>query len=160
MNNRYGISDINHFGVLKVSFPLILIFAFMTRHWWLAVGTMMSRSPAVMNEFFDGSITYFLVAEFPALLLWVMAMNRKPEAGKVVRGIWKVGVPLLALSVVLNLAVLALLPTRFSLDLSRLDGLQWGAALANLCILGYMLFLPRIRDTFGEFPAPPAEPAP
>lgn len=163
--NKYQIHDINHFGVLKVSFPLMLIFAFLTRHWWLSVGVLMSRSPEVMGTFFDGSVTYFLVAEFPALLISVLAMKRKPGAGKIVRSVWKHGFWLLSLSALLNLAMIALLPTKMlpfppklSFDLSRLDGAQWAAAAANIAVIAYFVLSARTRDTFAEFPTPPDTP--
>jgi hypothetical protein len=160
--NKYGISDINHFGVLKVSLPLVLIFAFLTRHWWLSLGVMMSRSPGVMGDFFDGSVTYFLVAEFPALLVCAMALNRKPTAGKFIRAVWKQGLWLLSVSVLLNLALIVLLPTKAALllnkvivDLSQLDGAQWGSIAVNVAIIAYFVFSTRTRDTFAEFPSPP-----
>lgn len=160
MNKRYGISDINHFGMLKLGFPLLMMFAFLTRHWWLAVGIMMSRSPEVMAEFFDGSITYLLIAESPALLACVLAMKRKPDAGKLVRFLWKQGFWLILLSLVLNLVAIALVPGKHVFSLSRLEGLQWAAVAVNICILGYILFFPRTRDTFAEFPTPPEAPKP
>lgn len=160
--NKYGIHDINHFGVLKVGFPLILIFAFLTRHWWLSIGVMMSRSPGVMGEFFDGTVTYFLIAEFPSLLVSMLAMKRTPAAGKIVRSVWKQGLWLLSLSVVLNLAVIALVPTNIAsipvklvFDLSQLEGPQWGAIAVNISIIAYFVFFARTRDTFAEFPSPP-----
>ena len=151
---KYDISDINQYGVLKLGFPLLLAFIFLTRHWWLAIGVMMSRSAGVMDDFFDGSIKYFLAAEFPVLLLCVMAMNRKPAAGKFIRGVWKQGRWLLLLATLLNLGLLVVSPVRLTIALSRLDGLQWGAIAVNACILAYVLFLPRARDVFAEFPAP------
>jgi hypothetical protein len=163
--NKYQIHDINHFGVLKVGFPLLLIFAFLTRHWWLSGGVLMSRSPGVMGSFFDGSVTYYMVAEFPALLISLLAMKRKPGAGKIVRSVWKHGFWLLSLSALLNMAMIALLPAklipfpaRLSVDLSRLDGAQWGAIAANIAILAYFVLSSRTRDTFAEFPPPPAAP--
>lgn len=164
--NKYQIHDINHFGVLKVGFPLMLVLAFLTRHWWLSGGVLMSRSPEVMGSFFDGSVTFYMVAEFPALLISFLAMKRKPEAGKMVRSVWKHGFWLLSLSALLNMAMIALLPTkmipfpaRLSFDLARLDGAQWGAIAANVAVLAYFVLSARTRDTFAEFPPPPDAPA-
>lgn len=163
--NKYQIHDINHFGVLKVGFPLMLVLAFLTRHWWLSAGVLMSRSPGVMGEFFDGSVAYYLVAEVPALLVSIVAMKRKPEAGGIVRTLWKMGFWLLAVAAMLNLALLVLLPIRIvsfppkiGVDISRLDGAQWGAVAVNIAILAYFALVARTRDTFAEFPLPAEDP--
>lgn len=155
--NKYDISDINQYGVLKPGLTLALAMIFLTRHWWLAVGVLMSRSSGVMDDYFDGTIKYFLVAEAPVLLICAMLIIRKPAAGEFVRKIWKHGLWLLSLAAVLNLGLLIVSLPRFTIDVSRLDGLQWGAIAVNICILVYLLLFPRARDAFAEFPAPPSD---
>lgn len=155
--NKYDIGDINQYGVLKPGLALVMALIFLTRHWWLAIGVMMSRSSGVMDDYFDGTIKYFLAAEVPVLLICAMLVNRKPAAGKFIRGVWKHGLWLLSMATVLNLGLLIVSPLRLTIDLSRLDGLQWGAIAVNICILGYLLFFPRARDAFAEFPAPQSD---
>lgn len=96
---------------------------------------------------------YGLAASLPAILVLFAALRRRPSAGRGWRLLWRYGRGLVALSIVLNLALLGS---------SLMEGVHSRAADANairialdlfsLCVLAASR---RIRDTFADFPRLP-----
>lgn len=159
MSENYSFEDFNRHGVLKIGVVLLAIIMLLTHHYWIGLATLMSRSSQLMASVFDGTQKYYLLAEFPALLVAAAAMFRKPDAGRWAKVIWRFGSPLLVVSA-LGTAMLRSGGPNFRFNpniLEAPDFLLIGAAFAAT---GYLLLVPRARRVFNEFPAPPAQDKP
>lgn len=156
MSENYSFQDFNSHGVLKLGISLLAILLLLTMHYWIGLATLMSRSSQLMASMFDGTQKYHLMAEFPALLVAAAAVFRKPDTGRWARAIWRFGPPLLFVSAI-GAAALRLAGPRFQFNLDILEPLDLLLLVAALAAAGYVIFVPRVRQVFKEFPVPPAE---
>lgn len=155
----FELHDYNRHGVLAINLWMILAFIFLTRNYWLALGALFSQSGYVRAMIFEGRAYWALLAELPALLVAGAGILRKPEAGRLIRTLWRYGPVLLAVSAMAG-AVLALGLAAGPLHLDRLPPSTWVEIALAALVVGYLLLVPRVRLTFAEFPAPPASSPP
>ena len=98
----------------------------------------------------------YLIADLIALGVLVAAARRRPEAGPILRTLWRHGRALLSLSALAYLALVVVQvagsgrPIAASLDEALLVSL-----LLDLAILAYVWRSPLVHDLFRDFPAPP-----
>ncbi len=156
MSESYSFEDFNRYGVLKGGIVLLLILMLLTMHYWIGLATLMSRSTQLMASVFDGTQKYHLIAEFPALLVALAAVLRKPDTGRWARVIWRFGAPLLVVSAI-GAAALRLAGATFQFRFSALESLDLAVLGAILVAAGYVVFAPRARQVFKEFPVPLSE---
>jgi len=159
MSEKYSFEHFNRHGVLKIGVALLAILMLLTNHYWIGLATLMSRSPELMASVLDGTHKYYLLAEFPAVLVAAAAVFRKPDAGRWAMVIWRFGLPLLVVSA-LGTAVLRFGGSKFRFNPNILEAPDFVLIGATFAAAGYLLFAPRARRVFKEFPAPPAEDKP
>ncbi len=84
-----------------------------------------------------------------ALFVLIAALKRNEKAGNFVRKIWLNGRLLLIFSTSGDLALLAWMHYFYN---SRLEPLTMISIALDFCVLAYLVFSHRARDTFLEFP--------
>ena len=159
MSENYSFEHFNRHGVLKIGAALLAILLLLTHHYWIGLATLMSRSSQLMSSVFDGTQKYYLLAELPALLVATAAVFRKPDTGRWARAIWKLGLPLLAVSAI-GTAVVRLGGHNFKFNLDMLEAPDFFLIGASVAAVGYVVFAPRARQVFKEFPDAPAKEQP
>ena len=154
------LDDLDEYGCLRISFGLWLIIVYLCRHVvLLLLGATSSLATFTYGQMGASyavlySDPWFLLASAPALPVLAAGLRRVPSAPSFIRVIWQAGTMLLSLAAVLDLAILGILLGTTSAQLEVIHLSQ--TMLTVVCLL-VLVRSKRIRDTFAEFPAPPAE---
>jgi hypothetical protein len=146
----------NRFGVLKVNLPTIAAVLFLSRHvlTFLVLGIALSRSPGAGSAFGGMFEPIYMVADIPALLVFLAMLARHPKSGRVLRAVWRGGPLLLGASALIYLALA--IPSIGAGHVRH--GWVPGAMVAGTVIAaGYVLVSPYARALFRGFPAPEDE---
>jgi hypothetical protein len=157
MDSRF--LDVNAHGVLRIPGPLWLAFALLARYWVLLVFVAVSarRDPAAV-VLLGGGINWWLMGlELPAVALAFVAGRRAPDAGDVVRFLWRHGRALMVFAAAINL-----MWTGMILWQSDYWTLWPELFLASCCVLDLAIVLsacttPLLKQLFLEFPSKPVE---
>lgn len=97
----------------------------------------------------------YLIADLIALPVLVAAARRRPEAGPLLRQIWRRGRRLLSLSALLYLAlVIARTAGSGRSFWVSVDETLLASVLLDLAVLAYLWRSPLVRDLFSDFPEP------
>ena len=134
-----------HFA-LRISVGLWLVMLYTVHPQILLLIVHLPPSGAELDYLRGLVDVYALLATLPAMLVLIAAVRRRPAAGAFLRGVWRRGPRLLVATLVVHLA-------RSVLDThGPWTALRIGADLVAATVL---LGVPRIRDTFADFPKPP-----
>lgn len=153
MKKKYPISAYTYDIVLKIPFLLWFFIIYSSRYFVFiaAIGAsarFSSKTKILMPSDMFGFSLSALVSTL-ALLVLIAALNRNEKAGKFVKKVWLNGRLLLILSASGDLTFLV---WAHYLNNSRLEPAAIIFIAIDLCALGYLIFSPRPRDTFLEFP--------
>ena len=154
------LNDLDDYGCLRISFGLWLIIVYLCRHVvLLLLGATSSFATFTYGQMGASyavlySNPWFLLASAPALPVLAAGLRRAPSAPSFIRLIWQAGTMLLSLAAVLDMAILGILLVTTSAQLEVIHLSQ--TMLTAVCLL-VLMRSKRIRDTFAEFPAPPAD---
>ena len=154
------LNDLDDHGCLRISFGLWLIIVYLCRHVvLLLLGATSSFATFTYGQMGASyavlySNPWFLLASAPALPVLAAGLRRAPSAPSFIRLIWQAGTMLLSLAAVLDMAILGILLVTTSAQLEVIHLSQ--TMLTAVCLL-VLMRSKRIRDTFAEFPAPPAD---
>lgn len=153
----------NRYGVVKLPgwFPLVI--AWEARYWILSIGAAASvrRSPDAARLLGGEGVPWLhLALEVPVLLLAFAAMNRDPNCGAFLRGVWRRGREVVAIAAALNIAWIGW---------HLMQVTHWKPMPDNLLVLGGVIDVlvtvavwtaAGSKELFSEFPAPPPPPQP
>ena len=161
MSNLYDYRDYDKNLNLKVSFGLWLVILYLLRPYILMISTIRMGPGAGTVKGVDGlkqiiypddfSLTLGILATLPALLFVIAWTRRTPTAGGFVRNVWRNGVLMLSIAVLLNIVII-FVPILTGV-ISRIHMLGWLQIILSLIVLAYLLFSQRVKDTFADFPA-------
>lgn len=149
--------DVDQHGVLRISRITWLSLILLARHWIWAFLTLLSTQyggTAATETMRAGASWWPLVGQLPTVLLIFAAGRRLPDAGRVIRALWRAGAFLVGLTVCLNLAWVA-----WSLSLAsewqlRPELLLLCFGLLDLVIASDLCFSKYAKQLFAEFPEP------
>lgn len=160
MPNVYSFKDYDKHLCLKPPVEFWLVVAFFLRPFILKISTIqMGRGGSKTKDVsllydiaYPDNFSFFLavLSAIPVVLLLVSFAKRKPDASDLMRKIWRNGIPLVALSVLLNVLVLFLPIMLGKIHSVHLFG--WVQLGILLLIFGYLFRSQRLRDTFADFP--------
>lgn len=156
---NYTLSDIDKQGHLKVSPLLFLIMLYLSRHLLLIAVTAVKvfasiRRKSSTSPFEDmvelSSGPLFLIASAFSILVLVAMVKRTPDAGRLIRWIWRNGKWLLIAAATLDVIFLLIThdPKQQYNNLVIMI-----TALINCYIIFYLIKSIRVQDTFSDFPA-------
>lgn len=153
---EYRPQDFTEDGVLRVGFLLWTVLLFLNRHLILLVfgavtslvGSRMGLDPGSLTTLYSGPA--FLLASLPAVAVLVAALRRDRRAGRLIRGLWRHGRGLLAISAGLDLALLVAQGTLTRAPIGELHVL--GGILDSYVLL-YLARSAMARERFADFPA-------
>lgn len=153
---QYRPQDFTEAGVLRIGFILWAVLLLLNRHLILLVfGAVTNLVGSRLGLDSSGLATlysspWFLLAGLPAVAVLIAALRRDRKAGRLIRGLWRHGRWLLALSAGLDLALLIILGMLTRLDINLLHVV--GGVLDSYVIL-YLIRSAWARARFSDFPA-------
>ncbi len=154
----YFVSDFTGKGALRAHFPLWLAWLFLTRHYWLALGALMSQSPEIMKLLADNypHVSWLLAAEAPVLAVILVNFWRAPEGGRFARIAWSAARPIMVTSALVSVTLALWQHPHPEVDFGSLI-----AVAMTIACLVLVLFGRRTAAVLADFPtATPGEPAP
>ncbi|OFW02690.1 MAG: hypothetical protein A3G20_05375 [Acidobacteria bacterium RIFCSPLOWO2_12_FULL_59_11] len=154
----YFVSDFTPKGALRAHFPLWLAWLFLTRHYWLALGALMSKSPEIMKLLAEDypHLSWLLAAEAPVLAVILANFWRTPEGGRLARVVWSAARPIMVACALVSVTLALWQHPHPEIDFGSLIAV----ALTIACLV-LVLFGRRAVAVLADFPAAtPAEPEP
>ena len=149
---KFPFDRYNRFQVLRVTLPVVLAVLFLTRHLltFLVIGIAFSRMPPDSRGAFGGLFEpVFMLADIPALLVFLAMLARHPKSGKLARAVWRAGPWLLLLSAALYLGLLLRQPMESGMPR---HWTYWAMIAGTALAVGYVFLSPYARALFREFP--------
>lgn len=152
MDSRF--LDINRHGVLRVPVIVWVALGLLVRYWILVVAVAVSarRSGQTVLLLGDGISWTMLVLEIPALVVAFVAGRREPEAGPIVRLLWRHGRELMAFTVLANAVWTGWVLVQASYWTLWPELFLASCSLLDLAIILSMYTNPYFRQLFREFP--------
>ncbi len=151
---KYPYDRYNRFQVLRVNLGTIVSVLFLSRHvlTFLVLGIALSRAPAAGKDAFSGILEpVYMLADVPALLVFLAMLARHPKTGRALRLVWRCGPLLLPVSA---LIYLGLVIRQVGTDPAHYGGLIGAMIAGALAAAAYVLLSPYARALFREFPDP------
>ena len=151
---RYPYNRYNRFDVLRVNPATVAAVLFLSRHvlTFLVLGIALSRMPASGRGAFSGLFEpVYMLADIPALLVFLAMLARHPKTGPTLRLVWRCG-PLLLLGS--TLIYLGLVIRQVGIDPAQYGWLLGAMIAGAVAAPAYVLLSPYARALFGEFPDP------
>ncbi len=156
--DRYEFSNYDKHLALKPGFLLLVSACFLCRDFLLP---LMVAATSIKGG--SSNLAYLLgdpgrpgrfLTGIPALLAMVAFVRRSPEAGMLVRQLWRLGRWLLVLACVLQIGSSMSSLSFKGGNLHYDSGATLAFLAADVAILSYLLLSRRVRDTFADFPQP------
>jgi hypothetical protein len=152
---KYHFSRYNAHQVLRVNLPTVFATLFLARHVLLVFFiSMASRAGrlggASGHGAFSGLIEpIYMIADIPAVLVFLAMLARHPKSGAAVRIVWRCG-PYLLLASALTYGYL--LFDTIGWTPARYHWPVWASLLGTAAAAAYVFLSPYARDLFREFP--------
>jgi hypothetical protein len=152
--------DVNRHGVLRVPGPLWFGFAVLARHWilMLLVAVSARRDPSIVAVLGENGVPWTMLAvQLPVVLVALAGARRQPEAGVLMRALWRGGREIVAATAVLNIGWTAhlLLDSDYWLPWPEL--FLGSCALIDIAVALSLYTTPYFKQLFREFPERPSE---
>lgn len=151
---KYSFRLYNKYDVLRPNWMFWAIVVFLSRHliFFLLLGASHGRRGGTPNPAAGALVEpLYFIADFPAIILFLVLGARLPGGRTLSRFIWRNGWRLLLSSAVL---FFCLLVWKEGFDLTALHPVNWVTGLINALVIGGLLKSSYLKDLFREFPAP------
>jgi len=151
---KYPYNRYNRFDVVRVNAATTGAVMFLCRHIlaFLVTGIAFSRAPPDSRSAFNGLFEpVYMLADIPALTVFLAMLARHPKSGMIPRLIWRGGPWLLLASAGI---FLALLVRRMGADPAQYGWPLWATAAGTIASAAYVFLSPYARDLFRQFPDP------
>ena len=152
--------NVNRHGVLRVPAMLWIGFAVLARHWVLVliVAASARRDPSVVTVLGEDGLPWTMLAlQVPVVLVALAGARRRPEAGAVLRWLWRRGREIVALTALLNVSWTAHLLLESDYWLPWPELFLGSCALIDLAVALSLYSTPYLKQLFREFPERPSE---
>ena len=150
---KYDFMKYNKYFVLRPNIWLILILFFLCKDIFLMLGVgataFKGKGQADVSALIVLVNPIFFLSDLPALAVAYVASNRRPNAGPILRLIWKYGRQLVLLSAS---TYILLLVYKMKWDIFSMNWLEWLFITTNIFIIVYVVSSKFIKDVFNEFP--------
>ena len=150
---KYDFMKYNQYFVLRPNIWLILILFFLCKDIFLMLGVgataFKGKGQADVSALIVLVNPIFFLSDLPALAVAYVASARGPNAGPILRLIWKYGRQLVLLSAS---TYILLLVYKMKWDIFSMNWLEWLFITTNIFIIVYVVSSKFIKDVFNEFP--------
>lgn len=150
--------NVNSDGILKIPNEMWLAIAFLCRHWLLALGVGVSAGVGQSGALLIGGgfNWWVLTIEIPSLLFATVCWLRQPQAGSLVRGVWRYVVVLPVATIIMHIGYVVWYLMQSSYWLPWPELFLVSCSLIDLTIGFALIRSGYWRSVLAEFPAQPA----